>query len=215
MNIEQLTADLSPSPKRLAPSIAMLLWLGGSMLWAWGVSLWLGPLRANVTAQMLSQPMYMIELATGLAAICVLFWAAMCHAMPGYPARQATRIGMALAILWVGSILWGFLEPAGTHSMLGKRHHCMWEVFLISTPPILSGVILQIRRYALQPVQAAWVAGLAAGLIPAWIMQVACMHEPEHALRLHIAPALAMGILAALVVARMVHSGYFSSDNAA
>lgn len=215
MNIEQLTADFSPTPKRIAPSIAMLVWLAGSMIWTWVVSLWLGPLRPNLAEQMVVNPVYMVELATGLAAICALFWAAMCHAVPGYPARRMTWIGLFLTTLWIGSIVWGFLQSAGTHSMLGKRPHCEWEVFLISTPPILCGVILQIRRYALQPVQAAWVAGLGAGLIPAWIMQVACMHEPAHALSHHIAPAIIMGIIAALVVAWMVRSGYFSGNDTA
>ena len=39
---------------------------------------------------------------------------------------------------------------------------------------------------------------LAAGLLPALMMQIACMHEPGHILAFHLVP---IGVLAAVAVA--------------
>ena len=41
--------------------------------------------------------------------------------------------------------------------------------------------------------------GLAAGMLPALYMQLACMYEPLHILTLHILPGLAMVLMAAVI----------------
>jgi uncharacterized membrane protein YdbT with pleckstrin-like domain len=69
-------------------------------------------------------------------------------------------------------------------------------------PPILVGIYLIRRLYALQYVRTAMSLSLAAGMLPALYMQLACMYEPAHILFLHILPGLLM-VLAGAAIASL------------
>jgi hypothetical protein len=55
------------------------------------------------------------------------------------------------------------------------------------------------RAAPLEPGWTGLVAGIAAGVLPALAMQLACVDAPLHALRLHLAPVLAVAAAGALL----------------
>ena len=83
--------------------------------------------------------------------------------------------------------------------MLGKREHCVWETFIYALPPMLLAFVLTRRLYPLQPVQTAMYFSLAAGMMPALYMQIACMYAPDHILKFHILPGLIVVFVGATI----------------
>jgi hypothetical protein len=79
--------------------------------------------------------------------------------------------------------------------MLGKREGCNLEVLLFSIPTLLIGAIALRRGYVLRPWAAGATLGVAAGAVPALVMQFACMYEPRHILLFHLAPVVLVGVL--------------------
>jgi len=67
--------------------------------------------------------------------------------------------------------------------------------------PILVALFLIRRLYPLRFVRTAMSVGLAAGMLPALYMQLACMYEPPHILAFHILPGLMMVLVGAAVAA--------------
>ncbi|MFT4517997.1 MAG: hypothetical protein ACI9JM_000374 [Halioglobus sp.] len=57
------------------------------------------------------------------------------------------------------------------------------------------GSLLTRRLYPLQAVPTGLACGLAAGMLPALYMQIACMYVPEHIMKFHILPGLLMMVL--------------------
>ena len=90
--------------------------------------------------------------------------------------------------------------------MLGKRPHCFAETLLYSAPPVIAGLWLLKRRYVLRGARAGALLGLAAGSLPALMMQIACMYSPEHILAFHIGPALAVAGAGAVLGAWLMRS---------
>ena len=80
--------------------------------------------------------------------------------------------------------------------MLGKRPHCVYETLLYALPPLVAAFLLVRRLYPLQPLSSSLSLSLAAAMMPALYMQLACMYDPAHVLGLHIAPALLLAALA-------------------
>ena len=80
--------------------------------------------------------------------------------------------------------------PALEPSMLGKREHCVVETFLFALPPACLALLLSRRFFPLRPVYSAFLFCLAAAMLPALYMQLACMYVPAHILQMHILPGL-------------------------
>jgi acyl-CoA synthetase (NDP forming) len=90
------------------------------------------------------------------------------------------------------------------------RHHGIVRVNMLETlfeiPPLLAGLWLARRRYVLRSSRAGALIGLAAGMMPALFMQLACMYEPSHIMTFHIVPGLAIAIPAALAGAWLLRT---------
>ncbi len=80
--------------------------------------------------------------------------------------------------------------------MLGKRPHCFVETLFYALPPLVLGCYLTRRLFPLRPLRTAMAVGLAAGMLPALYMQLACMYIPDHILKFHIAPGLGVAAVA-------------------
>ena len=66
---------------------------------------------------------------------------------------------------------------------------------------IAAGLILVRRFYPLKPMRTAMSIGLAAGMLPALYMQIACMYEPSHILSYHILPGMIMVVVSMAIAA--------------
>jgi hypothetical protein len=84
----------------------------------------------------------------------------------------------------------GLVSPVLEPSMLGKRDHCFIETLVFALPPTVLALFLVYRLFPLRPVYGAALVCLAAGMMPALYMQIACMYAPVHILQMHIFPGL-------------------------
>jgi len=83
--------------------------------------------------------------------------------------------------------------------MAGKRAFCVVEVLVYALPLTMAGLLVIRRMLPLSPATTGAWTGFAAGLIPAFLMQLACMHEPWHIIKLHLAPTLGAAAVGALL----------------
>jgi hypothetical protein len=195
--IESLKADLSPVRPAGAVAGVAVLWFLASVAYVLGLGVLLGPFRPGFGAELLEAPRFSLEMILGLAALGCFLVLSLREAVPGLPVAGLRGAAWTLLAVWLGQFLLGFAAPALEPSMLGKRDHCVWEAYLYSVPPLVWLIYLQRQRYVLEPVRAVGHAALAAGLLPALMMQIACMYEPSHILSFHVLPVV---ILAAFAI---------------
>lgn len=197
--ISQLVTELPSGPKPLQVAKYVSLWL----LVSWSVvllAIWLtGALRPNVEEQLITNPRFLLESILGLAAIFMLCLVAIRSSIPAGLGRSFVVVSVGIALLWAMNYVVGLYLPTMEASMLGKRPHCVWETFFYSLPPLFFGFWLVKRSYVLNWPATGLALGLAAGLIPAWLMQLACMYEAKHILIMHVGPSLVVCCLGGLI----------------
>jgi len=190
--IEQLSADLPPvKPSPNANALATV-WLFSSAVLVVVLTHLAAPVRTGAFAQLLTEPRFLLETLLGVVAIAWIGLAAFRAAVPGALTRRFALAGSALLAVWLAQYVVGLVSPALEPSGLGERHLCYLETVIYALSPILAGVFLIRRLYPLRYVRAAMSLALAAGMIPALYMQIACMYEPSHILSFHILPGAAM-----------------------
>jgi hypothetical protein len=200
---DKLIASLSSDLQAVRPALNVdrlaLVWLLLSALYVVGVTHWFGPMRPNALSQLATEPRFLLEILGGTAAIALTAFAAFRALIPGVLGSRLVMVAGGVMAAWLGAYLLGLVSPALEPSMLGKRPHCVWETFLFATPPAIAALFLARRLYPLQPLRSAAALGLASGMLPALYMQLACMYMPEHILKFHIIPGLAVAGFAVLL----------------
>lgn len=197
--IEELSRDLPPvRPSPNVNALAML-WLIASAVFVVMVTWLAGPVRTGAFGQLAAEPRFLLETVLGVVAIGWLGLAAFRAAVPGALTRRFAVAGFVLLAFWLAQYVVGLVNPALQPSDLGERHRCYLETAVYALAPILAGVILVRRLYPLRYLRTAMSLALAAGMIPALYMQIACMYEPSHILQFHILPGLSMVLVGAAV----------------
>jgi len=151
-----------------------------------------GPIRPGALTQLVTEPRFLLETMLGVAAILWISLLAFRSAVPAALSKQFAVTGVVLLALWLAQYVIGLFSPALTPSTLGARPHCWLETMLYAVPVILAGLYFVRRFYPLRPVRTSMSIGLAAGMLPALYMQIACMYNPVHILLFHILPGLLM-----------------------
>lgn len=188
-NLSRDLAPVSPPPNINRLAIA---WFLLSAIFVVAMTHLFGPIRPGAFSQLGTEPRFLLETMLGVAAILWTSLLAFRSAVPAALSKQFAATGMVLMALWLAQYVIGFVSPALEPSMLGKRDHCFSETLVYSLPVILTGLFLIRRLYPLRPLRTAMSIGLAAGMLPALYMQLACMYEPSHILGYHILPGLLM-----------------------
>lgn len=197
--ITALSSNLQPVKPTPNIDLLALSWLVLSSIYVIAMTHLLGPVRANAFTQLASEPRFLLETLSGVAAITATTIAAFRTAVPGALAARLTSAGIALMVFWLAWYVLGLASPSLEPSMLGKRAHCLWETFVYALPPVVVAFLLIRRLYPLQPLQTVMALGLASGMLPALYMQIACMYAPAHILQFHILPGLMVVVVAALL----------------
>ena len=195
--IAGLSRDLAPVRKAPDVNRLALAWFLLGAIFVVVATRLAGPLRPGVFAQFTAEPRFLLETLLGVAAIAWMSLVAFRGAVPAALTRRFAIVGAVLMLLWLAQYVFGLVNPALEPSELGKRGHCSMEVMLYSTPLILAAMYFIRRLYPLAFARTALSAGLAAGMVPALYMQLACMYESVHILSMHIFPGLVMGLAAA------------------
>ena len=205
--ISNLSRDLAPVLPAPNINILAVVWILLSGLYVVAVTHLFGPVRPGAFSQLATEPRFLLESMLGLAAIFWISLLAFRASIPGALTRKFAAGGLILMALWLAQYVIGLVSPALEPSMLGKRDHCFMETMIYALPPILSGLFLIRRLYPLRFVRTAMSISLAAGMLPALYMQLACMYGPSHILAFHILPGLMMVLAGAAIAAlwRMRH----------
>ena len=193
--IERLAADLEPT-HRLPAGSAVALWLALSWTFVVVVTLATGDLRPGVVAQLTHSPRFVTECLLGFGVGFFAIRSGVLLALPGRTRwKRAVPAALGMVALWVGLYVYGLVDPALEPSMEGKRPHCFLETLVFSSFPLVLGLWLVARR---TPIRRGWtgvLVGVSAASLPALMMQIACMYDPEHILLLHLLPVVVMGML--------------------
>jgi hypothetical protein len=187
--VDALVADLravDPAPSLVR---ALSAWVCVALLWTVIGILVLGGLRATALTD-LRTPRLAAELTLGAAAGIALARAALEAGVPGSPRRRLLAPVLLFGGLWLAVALGALPLPGPDASMVGKRAHCFLEGLALAVLPGLVG-LQSIRRRSLvaEPLTGGLI-GLAAGMLPALAMTLACLYDPGHALRFHFTPML-------------------------
>lgn len=200
--ITNLSSDLAPvSPPGNINRLA-ISWFLLSAVYVVGITHLIGPIRPGAFSQLAAEPRFLVETLLGVAAILWVSTLAFRSAVPAALSKHFAAAGMVLMALWLAQYVIGFFSPALEPSQLGKRTYCYFETLAYALPAILAGLYFVRRLFPLQPLRTAMSIGLAAGMIPALYMQLACMYEPFHILTYHILPGLVMVGVAAAIAKR-------------
>lgn len=199
--IENLSRDLVPvAPAPNVNRLAMV-WFLSSAIYVIALTHLVGPIRPGAFSQLASEPRFLLESLLGAAAIFCVSLLAFRAAVPAVLTRPFAAAGLVLMALWLAQYVVGLVNPALEPSTLGKRGYCFYETMAYAVAPILVALFLIRRLYPLRFVRIAMSVGLAAGMLPALYMQLACMYEPSHILAFHILPGLMMVLVGAAVAA--------------
>ena len=199
--IDRLVSDLTPVAAPPRPWRDVGVWL----VLAWASTLLLtvlmGPFRAGAAAEWLASSRFQLE--TVVVALASVVTGALV-ARAAIPARGSARSPLLAALLLLGAwallLAWAHAVPPFPLDMTGKRAACVLEVLADAALPCALGLWWLRRRYAvLAPGLVGAALGLAAGAIPAIVMQLACVYEPTHALRFHLGPVVICGLLGAVL----------------
>jgi hypothetical protein len=197
--ISSLSRDLAPvSPAPNVNALAMI-WLLLSASYVVVLTHLFGPIRPGAFSQLVSEPRFLLESLLGVLAITWISLVAFRAAVPAALTRHFAAAGLILMSLWLAQYVFGLVNPALEPSILGKRNHCYFETMVYAFPPILLALFLIRRLYPLHFIRTSMSVGLAAGMLPALYMQLACMYEPSHILTLHVLPGLAMVLMGAAI----------------
>lgn len=197
--IARLSADLQPVVKPAGSAAVLTLWLFGAGLFSLVALLLVGPFRVGSLQQMLDTPRFALENLLGLATIVALGVTGLRLAIPSItPLRARVTWPLVLLAAWLALYAYGFHAPSLPPSMDGKRALCFLEAAIDGLPALLWGLWLARRWWPLHGAWTGCLLGLAAGAMPALLMQLACMYSPSHIFLFHLLPGLALGGVGAL-----------------
>jgi hypothetical protein len=190
--ISELSSDLAPVSPPGNINLLALAWFVLSAIFVMAVTRLFGPMRPDVLSQLVTEPRFLLETLLGVVAILWVSLLAFRSSVPAGLNKRFAQAGLVLMALWLAQYLIGFVSPALEPSQSGKRDYCYFETLVYALPVIVSGLFLVRRLYPLRPMRTALSVGLVAGMLPALVMQLACMYEPAHIIALHIFPGLLM-----------------------
>lgn len=196
--IDELVGDLKPTGPPPNVFRLGLYWSVSAIVLTAVLMMLIAPFRPGFVDQLMASPRFVFESVLGLLVCVGIAHAAFALGIPDSRSHWwRARLNIAILGLWIALFVVALFEPIFAPSMVGKRPLCNLEVLLYSIPLSLSGLVVLRRMLPLSPIaDGAWV-GVAAGLIPAYLMQFACMHEPWHIVYHHLAPIVGSALIGA------------------
>ena len=104
-----------------------------------------------------------------------------------------------MGLVFAASLILGWLETPAETSAAGARSACWLEVLLYGAVGLIALLLMARRAMPRFSPVAACVFGAVAGLVPAALMELACMYHPHHGLLCHYGPVLLLGVLGLLL----------------
>lgn len=198
--IRTLVDDLTPIGRPPDFSRYAATWWIPAMIVTGGVMALFAPFRPGVVDQLIASPRFAFESILGLFVCAGITRAAFGLGIPDVRNQwRRARVALVLLAIWLGLFAVATIAPVFEPSMAGKRPFCNLEVLLYAIPLTIAGIVAIRRMMPLDPAKTGAWMGFAAGLIPAYLMQIACMHEPWHIITFHLAPTIGTALIGALL----------------
>ncbi|MBT3585078.1 MAG: hypothetical protein HN509_09230 [Halobacteriovoraceae bacterium] len=197
---DSLVGELKPVGRLMPPHYRFLIWALGFSLTSGLVMTYGQSFRAGSLSQLLAINYFSMGMLMGVTALLLAGYAVFCNVVPGQTiSRKLSTASYILPLLSVGFFVADYFNPSFELSMAGKRGHCIYENIIYSLIGI--GLALAMLRKGFVRPSGKFVYGLtlASGLVPALLMQMACVYIPGHGLKAHMAPVLAV-MLAAFAI---------------
>ena len=192
--IQSLSSGLKPVKPVPSPDRLALVWLLLSAVYVVLITWYFGPLREGALQQLFSVPRFFIETASGLLGIGLVGVCAFRAAVPGRLSKSFATASFVVLGIWLSQYFVGLAEPALAPSMLGERAACWAQTAAFAIPPMAIAFVLTRRLYPLNPWRTTLCFCLAAGMLPALYMQLACVYVVPHILEFHILPGLLIAL---------------------
>lgn len=198
--IRTLVDDLTPTGRPFNSGRSAMVWWLLAMLVTGGVMALIQPFRPGFVGQLISTPRFALESTLGLLVCAGIAHAAFALGIPDLrsPWRRA-RVPLMLLAIWLGLFGFAVFAPVFAPSMVGKRPLCNVEVLVYAIPLTIAGLMIIRRMLPLAAATTGAWMGFAAGLIPAYLMQLACMHEAWHNIYFHLLPTIGTAVVGALL----------------
>lgn len=202
--------ELASSPRRrrplMLPSRRAILWFALALLISAALMHYVQVFRPGFADQLFHHPFFLIEIVSALLIAPLGAYIVMTRSIPGERAPKSVVLGLwVLVLLFVSGFSAGFTHFAPETSTVGARHACWMEVVAYGFVCLLMFAGMVRRGCVRFSWRLGMLYGLVAGLIPAALMQMACMYNPMHALIFHYLPVVVLvplGLLAMRIIRR-------------
>jgi len=209
--IKGMVSGHRPSPPLMLPGRRALLWFAVAFVVSAAAMRFVQEFRPGFAGQLMDHPFFLTEVASALAFTLLGAYVALAHAIPGERVPKFAVTGLwILGVLLIAGLVAGFTPLAPESSSLGARHECYLQVFTFGAIALALFIGLLRRGF----VRFSWgrgaVYGLVAGLVPASLMQLACLYSPAHGLMFHYMPAVLLipiGLLFMKLLAKRASRG--------
>ncbi|NQZ00769.1 MAG: DUF1109 family protein [Bdellovibrionales bacterium] len=198
--IQSLQQELTPVTPLRSPRVRAALWSLVTLVFSVGVLLLTGPIRPGAFQQMLGVQ-FALETIIGFLPLWTASYVLFRLNIPGIEvSRGDVILAFAPMLMFLVFLIYGlYVAPALEPSMLGKRHHCVFEVLYVSLLPLVFLIWQLSKGYSLYSPTQFMLMGVAASSVPMATMQLVCMYEPSHILKFHFGPAVMVALLTAIL----------------
>ncbi|MEM7245936.1 MAG: NrsF family protein [Acidobacteriota bacterium] len=194
--IAALRSELTPTRRRVSPTVATAAWLSVTALIGAMAVLGFGPLRAGWSDDLRNVPGVGLEMLAGVLTVLFVGGAVLRLSVPGVPVARTLTLAVLATCAWLGLLVVALLAET-PRSTWGLRPFCWAETFLSGLPGLVLGMLLLRRRAPLHRGLCGFLTGFGAAAVPAVLMHLACIAEPGHVLVEHLVPAGLLGLVGA------------------
>lgn len=146
------------------------------------------------------------EFILGTVAVITALYFALLYIVPGAAQKKTFWIGPIVFLITASLIGLGLSHPHPDQMMLGKRPMCVLEVLIFGILPFIHMLYLVKKGFLADSLRTFVAIGLGSALIPAILMHIACMYEPIHVLKYHLAPVIVFVVITTPLAIKFVRN---------
>ena len=176
------------------------------MLFSVGLLTWaLQEYRPHFQTQVFEFTRFKLEVLSGILVSFLALYLAFKKLIPGETISSPLRLSsQVITVAFLCALIISFFLISPESSSEGARAFCDIEI-LIYGGGWLFGLVFMSRKGLLKTGEwENYLYGFSAGMVPAIIMQVACMYDPWHALIFHFGPVLILTFSGPFLISRFI-----------
>ncbi len=194
--IDALADDLQPIRPAQSVKHALVAWSIFSWTITGSLLFMTAPLDLGIAGTLSISPRKVMEFILVALTALVSAVAGFEWGVPGDTLARRLLLPLTLiGLLSISSIASGLFEPATESLVLSLRPYCNIQIVAFAFPGLALGLVVMANRSIFRPVAAGALMGVAAGMISASSMQLACHSDPFHAIVYHFMPIALVAIV--------------------